>query len=176
MGTVRFGSFVLTMVLVLAGCHSIKERQAGKVVEDNPQASVTEVGIGETIAHIRQKAEAGNALAQSSLGRAYLTGKGVEKDFTQAAFWFRKAAEQEEPQAQYNLGLMYYLGAGGGLLTVQEAMEKARAVRQERKIAFNLVEVAQRQAPKAEPDGDAMILTDDRAPVNWLKEQEIIVR
>ena len=63
-------------------------------------------------------------------------------------------------------------GPAGGLLTMREAMEKARAVRQERKIAFNLVTVAQRLDPKAEPADDAQVLTDDRAPVNWLREQE----
>ncbi|NLH15904.1 MAG: fused MFS/spermidine synthase [Phycisphaerae bacterium] len=63
-------------------------------------------------------------------------------------------------------------GPAGPLLSMRDAMEKARAVRQDRKITFNLVEVAQRLAPKAEPEADAMVLTDDRAPVNWLREQE----
>lgn len=63
-------------------------------------------------------------------------------------------------------------GSAGPMLSMRDAMEKARVIRQERKIAFNLVAVAQRLAPKAEPEVDAMVLTDDRAPVNWLKEQE----
>ncbi|NLH18189.1 MAG: fused MFS/spermidine synthase [Phycisphaerae bacterium] len=63
-------------------------------------------------------------------------------------------------------------GSAGPILSMRDAMEKARAVRQDRKIAFNLVEVAQRLAPKAEPEADAMVLTDDRAPVNWLKDQD----
>jgi spermidine synthase len=63
-------------------------------------------------------------------------------------------------------------GPAGGLLTVREAVEKARAVREERKIMFNLVGVAQRLDPKAVPADDAQVLTDDRAPVNLLREQE----
>ena len=27
-------------------------------------------------------------------------------------FWYKKAAEQAHPMAQYNLGLMYLIGAG----------------------------------------------------------------
>jgi spermidine synthase len=63
-------------------------------------------------------------------------------------------------------------GSAGTTLSMREALEKARTVREQRKVAFNLVAVAQRLAPKAEPAANAPILTDDRAPVNWLKEQE----
>jgi len=37
---------------------------------------------------------------------------GLEKDYSQAAAWFRKAAEQALAMAQYNLGVMYANGAG----------------------------------------------------------------
>jgi TPR repeat protein len=39
-------------------------------------------------------------------------GEGVPQDHTKAAKWFRKAAEQGDAQAQYNLGLMYDKGQG----------------------------------------------------------------
>jgi spermidine synthase len=67
-------------------------------------------------------------------------------------------------------------GPAGTSLTMREAVEKARAVREDRKIAFNLVGVAQRLDPKAQPADDAQVLTDDRAPVNWLREQETSAR
>jgi TPR repeat protein len=45
---------------------------------------------------------------QFFLGSAYYTGLGVaDQDYTQAAFWCRKAAELGHPAAQALLGLMY---------------------------------------------------------------------
>ena len=39
-------------------------------------------------------------------------GEGVAQDSAQAAKWFRKAAEQGQVQAQYNLGVCYHKGKG----------------------------------------------------------------
>ena len=43
---------------------------------------------------LRKSAEQGNAKAQYSLGWCYANGKGVKKDHSKAAKWWRKAAEQ----------------------------------------------------------------------------------
>lgn len=37
----------------------------------------------------------------------YSKGQGVPKDFQQAIVWYRKAAEQRDLEAQYQLGLIY---------------------------------------------------------------------
>ena len=42
----------------------------------------------------------------------YGRGEGVKQNFSEAVRWYRKAAEQNLPQAQYNLGLSYYNGDG----------------------------------------------------------------
>ena len=42
----------------------------------------------------RKAAEQGIAEAQSNLGLMYSDGLGVKQDYTEAAKWFRKAAEQ----------------------------------------------------------------------------------
>ena len=42
----------------------------------------------------------------------YNNGEGVPEDDGQAAFWYRKAAEQGDAKAQYNLGVMYDNGRG----------------------------------------------------------------
>ena len=42
----------------------------------------------------------------------YEKGRGVRKDYVQAVQWYRKAAEQGNAKAQYNLGLMYANGKG----------------------------------------------------------------
>jgi len=44
-----------------------------------------------------------------------MLGHGVERNFPEAARWYRMAAEQGHVDAQYNLGVMYDNGAGGGV-------------------------------------------------------------
>lgn len=60
----------------------------------------------------RPLADEGDAAAQFKLGRLYLNGKGVEKDYEQAANWLRKAALQGHAGAQSNLGALYSRGEG----------------------------------------------------------------
>jgi TPR repeat protein len=59
-----------------------------------------------------QKAEQGHASAQSNLGFLCEDGLGVEKNPTEAAAWYRKAAGQGDADAQFNLGLLYQKGLG----------------------------------------------------------------
>ena len=42
----------------------------------------------------------------------YANGQGVPQDYAEAMKWYRKAADQGDDTAQYNLGLMYYNGRG----------------------------------------------------------------
>ena len=42
----------------------------------------------------------------------YANGQGVRQDDAQAVQWYRKAAEQGDAEAQYNLGVMYTQGQG----------------------------------------------------------------
>jgi hypothetical protein len=42
----------------------------------------------------------------------YANGDGVPKVSTEAVKWFRKAGDQGNAQAQFNLGVMYFLGEG----------------------------------------------------------------
>ena len=53
-----------------------------------------------------------DASAQSSQGSGSDSGRGVPQDRAQAAAWYRKAAEQGDAKAQFNLGLMYRYGPG----------------------------------------------------------------
>jgi TPR repeat protein len=57
-------------------------------------------------------ATAGIASAQYHLGLLYARGEGVALDFTQAADWFTRAAEQDHGHAQFILGHMYARGEG----------------------------------------------------------------
>ena len=52
---------------------------------------------------IKALAEQRDAEAQEKLGYSYVTGSGVRKNVTEAARWYRKAAEQGNAGARYNL-------------------------------------------------------------------------
>ena len=54
------------------------------------------------------------------LANIYAKGEGVERDDAQAAYWYEKAAEKGNIDAQFNLGRMYHEGEG-----VPEDYEKA---------------------------------------------------
>jgi TPR repeat protein len=63
------------------------------------------------------KANDGDAKSQSLIGEAYLNGFSkdginVPQDFTLAEFWCRKAAEQGEKVAQFDMGVLYLRGLG----------------------------------------------------------------
>jgi len=60
----------------------------------------------------RERADAGDAVAQNFLGVHYHLGLGVASDHREAAQWYTKAAENGNPDAQRNLGTMYYSGLG----------------------------------------------------------------
>ena len=67
----------------------------------------------KVLAEIRAGADKGDAKAQYELGRAFFSGTlGVAKDEAEAVKWFRKAAEQNLADAQYNLGVYYDSGEG----------------------------------------------------------------
>jgi hypothetical protein len=66
----------------------------------------------QSIATLEEKAAKGDAKAQIRLGILYANGQGVTKDYSQAALWYRKAAEQNDAGAQVLLGILYDDGKG----------------------------------------------------------------
>ncbi len=84
----------------------------------------------EAVKWYRKAADQGHAMAQYSLGSMYYEGRGVkdyvqgpgveqdyevrvvQQDYSQAAKWFRKAAEQGFVDGQFQLGMMYLEGQG----------------------------------------------------------------
>ncbi len=78
-------------------------------------------GAGETSAASRLlKAQAGDSQEQFLLGVMYEGGNGVAQDFTQAAHWYRQAAEHGHTRAELSLGSLYDRGQG-----VEQSYEKA---------------------------------------------------
>ena len=64
------------------------------------------------LAKLSEKAKAGDAEAQYSLGMIYFNGVGVSKDFEIALDWFKQSAEQGNVEALYKLGEVYLVGFG----------------------------------------------------------------
>ena len=58
------------------------------------------------------RAHAGHVEDQLRVARAFQLGLGVERNAAEAAQWFLKAADQGNPVAQDQLGLLYLLGLG----------------------------------------------------------------
>jgi len=61
---------------------------------------------------LTKQAQSGSVEAQVKLGRAYLEGKGVPENPSQAFVWYLKAAEQGDAGGQNYLGMMYENGLG----------------------------------------------------------------
>ena len=53
-----------------------------------------------------------HAHGDQAVSYTHLRGWGAEKDEAQAVEWFRKAADQDYAEAQYQLGKCYYYGWG----------------------------------------------------------------
>ena len=82
--------------------------------EEKPESSTgkTSSTTADDLKELQKKAKAGEAEAQFNLGGMYFLGKGISKNYTEAAKWYRKSAEHGYSEAQYNLGWMYANGQG----------------------------------------------------------------
>ena len=63
----------------------------------------------------------GKAWAMSSVASDFYRGCGVTASKKMARLWVEKAAEQGDPNAQFNLGAMHHLGEGGLPLSKEKA-------------------------------------------------------
>lgn len=83
------------------------------------------IAHGGDLEATRAKAAQGDAEAQYSLGLKYGCGDQVVLDLSQAAAWYRRAADQDHPLAQFNLAMMYAEGQG----VTQDDAEAVRWIR-----------------------------------------------
>lgn len=63
---------------------------------------------------LRAAAESGDPISAYDIGARYAEGRGVTRDFSEAARWFEKAAAQGLAPAQYRLAMQYEKGLGLG--------------------------------------------------------------
>lgn len=87
------------------------------------QKNITQNKLHNLEIKIRKKAQAGDVEAQIQLAKAYEEGgcfdqkhllcfDRVKQDYKKAAYWYKKAAEQGNTEAQLDLGVMYMNGLG----------------------------------------------------------------
>jgi Sel1 repeat len=89
----------------------------------------------QDLAAIRRKAEAGDAIAQFDVAKAYMTGAGVARDPNMALVWLHKSAAQDYVGAEYALGRMYQQGLGIPKDPLQAAKWFRKAARQQNKLS-----------------------------------------
>jgi TPR repeat protein len=63
-------------------------------------------------ADLPQTVKPASVQRETELAAAYLTGRGVMRDEKRAAYWYEKAAEGGDPQAQKQIGYFYQVGLG----------------------------------------------------------------
>ena len=81
----------------------------------NAVAQAPSVGVLSALGDIdklRSLGDARNVEAQASLCHLYRIGRRVPQDYTEAAKWCRRAAEQGDIEAQSSLGALYSMGHG----------------------------------------------------------------
>jgi len=88
------------------------EELADMALPPSELAKAREFISAEDLAVLRQSAREGWSFDQYTLGLMYAEGKGVPQSDTQAVYWIRLAAEQDNSHAQTNLGLRYMVGEG----------------------------------------------------------------
>jgi GAF domain-containing protein len=84
------------------------------IMAEAPQGAALNTGRVEVtdFKQMRQLAAEGDSEAQFSMGVRCATGDEVTQDYTEAARWFRLAAEQGHVMAQSTLGAYYWAGRG----------------------------------------------------------------
>ena len=69
-------------------------------------------GVSVALQSVMPSAEGGLGTLEALIGDAYYYGHGVSRDYTEAARWYRRAAENSNVMAQSTLGDIYYYGRG----------------------------------------------------------------
>src|SRR5579862_3241724 len=69
--------------------------------------------VKKAFAAVKSLAERGNPAAQLRLARMYQSGEGIVQNLSAALKWFRASAEQDNLEAQNELGLIYLAGRVG---------------------------------------------------------------
>lgn len=99
----------LTPALTAADVENAEQSNAqGEVLLESGKPGCME----QAVDLFKRAAYAGNAKAQVNYGNSLELGRGVQRDFGEAAYYFQLAAEQGHPQGQLKIGLCHEFGRG----------------------------------------------------------------
>ena len=84
---------------------------------------LTKAQNAPSVDSVKQKAEAGDAMAQAQYASMLQFGQGVEKNEVEALKWYQKAAEAGNAYAQANMGVFCQTGGGGMAKDISKAAE-----------------------------------------------------
>lgn len=94
-----FINVILTLCLLLTYTTTINANQA-------------DWGMVDRFNKLMVLAKQGNINAMYEVGKRYERGRGVDKNYTEAANWYQKAASAGQTAAQGRLGILYFEGRG----------------------------------------------------------------
>lgn len=80
--------------------------------EDQFEAMKRELQESQRFPKLKDRAEAGGAMEQYQVGYCYETGDQVPQDYSLAAQWYQKSANQGFAAAQFSLGMLYEKSLG----------------------------------------------------------------
>ena len=117
------------------------------------------------ISLLEQAADKGDVEAQLLLGKTFSKDNegGPAQDLAVSFKWFSRAAEQQNAEAQYNLGLMYAIGQG-------VAKDEKVAVDWCRKAAEQGLASAQFELGVMYADGLLGVAKDEKVAVDWYRK------
>ena len=84
-----------------------------EISKKDEEIDLLEQGDKKALKKLLELAWLGNSYAQYKLGNIYKR-KGVLQNYNEAVKWYRLSAEQENADAQYKLGIMFFCGWGRG--------------------------------------------------------------
>ena len=90
----------------LGQIYSNGEKYGSRIIVDKDSA-IAAYWYGVVKNKYTKSAEQGDAEAQVKLARMYQWGNGTDKDISKAVYWYRKAAEKDNADAQLALGNIY---------------------------------------------------------------------
>ena len=109
------------MVEYLKELRDVKEKETTQAKKDKSQLNfdfqhalfLNDSGRSEEAFQLmKQTADAGHTRAQFNTGVFYAQGHGVKQDYGMAVIYYSMAAMLGDRDANYNLGLLFYLGKG----------------------------------------------------------------
>jgi len=111
----RFRASLLAAIGALAGLALITGSAAAQSAPADIKDALEAARAGnfsKALSELLPHARNGNAEAAYGVADLYRSGQGVKQNLSEAARWYRVAAERSHPVAQYNLAVLYTAGHG----------------------------------------------------------------